>query len=43
MEQASRGQRGIDNLVFEPPMAEDPQQYGVEMDGLIADNDDFYT
>ena len=30
--------------MFEPPfrpVAEDSQQYGVEMDGLIADSDDF--
>ena len=43
MEQAGRGQRGIDDLVFEPPLEPlaDPQQYGVEMDGLIGANDDF--
>ena len=44
MEQAGRGQRGIDDLVFEPPLeplAEDPEQYGVEMDGTIGENDEF--
>ena len=41
MARANRGQRGIDDLVFEPSLAEDPQQYGVEMDGLIGDNDDY--